>query len=85
MENQVPIPDCIGVSPPSQFDAADPAINTAQIGGQYGKCRLEDSSQLLSDIQTIKPTHVFNAAGVTGRPNLTRRKLSVPMSRAHST
>nr|GEY58430.1 hypothetical protein [Tanacetum cinerariifolium] len=46
---------------------------------------LEDRSQLLSDIQTIKPTHVFNATGVTGRPkigvNLTRRKLSIPMSR----
>ncbi|GJT97743.1 trifunctional UDP-glucose 4,6-dehydratase/UDP-4-keto-6-deoxy-D-glucose 3,5-epimerase/UDP-4-keto-L-rhamnose-reductase RHM1-like protein [Tanacetum coccineum] len=96
----------------TEFDAGDPAINTAQIGVQvpsktssntsnkpalkfliygktgwiggllgklcekqgiqyeYGRGRLEDCSQLLSDIQTIKPTHVFNAAGVTGRPNL---------------
>ncbi|GJT74218.1 trifunctional UDP-glucose 4,6-dehydratase/UDP-4-keto-6-deoxy-D-glucose 3,5-epimerase/UDP-4-keto-L-rhamnose-reductase RHM1 [Tanacetum coccineum] len=72
----------------TEFDAADPAINTAQIGVQvqfpqrpvatllknqlyeYGRGRLEDRSQLLSDIQTIKHTHVFNAAGVTCRPNL---------------
>ncbi|KAJ3686383.1 hypothetical protein LUZ61_015547 [Rhynchospora tenuis] len=40
------------------------------IAFEYGKGRLEDRSQLVSDIQTIKPTHVFNAAGVTGRPNV---------------
>ncbi|KAK8939436.1 putative rhamnose biosynthetic enzyme 2 [Platanthera guangdongensis] len=37
---------------------------------EYGKGRLENRSQLVSDIQTAKPTHVFNAAGVTGRPNV---------------
>ncbi|KAG0498162.1 hypothetical protein HPP92_002853 [Vanilla planifolia] len=37
---------------------------------EYGRGRLENRSQLLLDIQTIKPTHVFNAAGVTGRPNV---------------
>lgn len=37
---------------------------------EYGKGRLEERSQLLSDIQNVKPTHVFNAAGVTGRPNV---------------
>ncbi|KAH7651376.1 UDP-glucose 4,6-dehydratase protein [Dioscorea alata] len=37
---------------------------------EYGKGRLEDRSQLILDIQNIKPTHVFNAAGVTGRPNV---------------
>ncbi|MBA0665866.1 hypothetical protein Goklo_002338 [Gossypium klotzschianum] len=37
---------------------------------EYGKGRLEQRSQLLDDIQTVKPTHVFNAAGVTGRPNV---------------
>ncbi|XVF60791.1 hypothetical protein PTKIN_Ptkin08bG0076800 [Pterospermum kingtungense] len=37
---------------------------------EYGKGRLEQRSQLLADIQTTKPTHVFNAAGVTGRPNV---------------
>nr|GEU90258.1 trifunctional UDP-glucose 4,6-dehydratase/UDP-4-keto-6-deoxy-D-glucose 3,5-epimerase/UDP-4-keto-L-rhamnose-reductase RHM1-like [Tanacetum cinerariifolium] len=56
----------------TEFYVADPTINIAQIG-----------------LPTIKPTHVFNAAGVTSRPkigvNLTRRKLSVPMSWAHST
>ncbi|KAL3715171.1 hypothetical protein ACJRO7_006981 [Eucalyptus globulus] len=37
---------------------------------EYGKGRLENGAQILADIQTVKPTHVFNAAGVTGRPNV---------------
>ncbi|WOH00787.1 hypothetical protein DCAR_0520162 [Daucus carota subsp. sativus] len=37
---------------------------------EYGRGRLENRSQLLSDLQLVKPTHVFNAAGVTGRPNV---------------
>ncbi|KAG6471287.1 trifunctional UDP-glucose 4,6-dehydratase/UDP-4-keto-6-deoxy-D-glucose 3,5-epimerase/UDP-4-keto-L-rhamnose-reductase RHM1-like [Zingiber officinale] len=37
---------------------------------EYGRGRLEDRSQLILDIQNVKPTHVFNAAGVTGRPNV---------------
>ncbi|CAN6344797.1 unnamed protein product [Urochloa humidicola] len=37
---------------------------------EYGKGRLQERSSLILDIQTIKPTHVFNAAGVTGRPNV---------------
>ncbi|KAH0449136.1 hypothetical protein IEQ34_022936 [Dendrobium chrysotoxum] len=37
---------------------------------EYGRGRLENRSQLLLDIQTVRPTHVFNAAGVTGRPNV---------------
>nr|GMD23267.1 bifunctional dTDP-4-dehydrorhamnose 3,5-epimerase/dTDP-4-dehydrorhamnose reductase-like [Ipomoea batatas] len=36
---------------------------------EYGKARLEDRSQLLSDIIGVNPTHVFNAAGATGTPN----------------
>ncbi|KAJ8749317.1 hypothetical protein K2173_018800 [Erythroxylum novogranatense] len=40
------------------------------IAYKYGKGRLENRSQLLADIQTVEPTHVFNAAGVTGRPNV---------------
>ncbi|KAF7140707.1 hypothetical protein RHSIM_Rhsim06G0212400 [Rhododendron simsii] len=40
------------------------------IAYEYGKGRLEDRSLLLADIQSVKPTHVFNAAGVTGRPNV---------------
>ena len=36
----------------------------------YGSGRLENRSSLESDISTVKPTHVFNAAGVTGRPNV---------------
>lgn len=40
------------------------------IAFEYGKGRLQDRSQLRSDIQSVKPTHVLNAAGVTGRPNV---------------
>jgi UDP-glucose 4,6-dehydratase len=40
------------------------------ISYEYGKGRLEERSQLLEDIRNVKPTHVFNAAGVTGRPNV---------------
>ncbi|XP_052207377.1 trifunctional UDP-glucose 4,6-dehydratase/UDP-4-keto-6-deoxy-D-glucose 3,5-epimerase/UDP-4-keto-L-rhamnose-reductase RHM2-like [Diospyros lotus] len=35
----------------------------------YGRGRLEDRSSLIEDIRRVKPTHVFNAAGVIGRPN----------------
>ncbi|KAI3509730.1 hypothetical protein L1887_25252 [Cichorium endivia] len=37
---------------------------------EYGKGRLENRSRILEDIQKNKPTHVFNAAGITGRPNV---------------
>ncbi|CAK9160223.1 unnamed protein product [Ilex paraguariensis] len=37
---------------------------------EYGTGRLEQRSRLLADIQRVKPTHVLNAAGVTGRPNV---------------
>ncbi|GAB4834323.1 hypothetical protein Ancab_032576 [Ancistrocladus abbreviatus] len=37
---------------------------------QYGSGRLENRPSLESDIATVNPTHVFNAAGVTGRPNV---------------
>lgn len=40
------------------------------ISYEYGCGRLEDRSQLLADIKLVKPTYVFNAAGVTGRPNV---------------
>ncbi|KAL3821280.1 hypothetical protein ACJIZ3_007185 [Penstemon smallii] len=40
------------------------------ISYEYGKGRLEDRSSLVADILAVKPTHVFNAAGVTGRPNV---------------
>uniref|UniRef100_A0A7N0SVV8 UDP-glucose 4,6-dehydratase n=1 Tax=Kalanchoe fedtschenkoi TaxID=63787 RepID=A0A7N0SVV8_KALFE len=40
------------------------------ISKEYGKGRLEDRASLVKDIQSVKPTHVFNAAGVTGRPNV---------------
>ncbi|KAF5185733.1 Trifunctional UDP-glucose 4,6-dehydratase/UDP-4-keto-6-deoxy-D-glucose 3,5-epimerase/UDP-4-keto-L-rhamnose-reductase RHM1 [Thalictrum thalictroides] len=36
----------------------------------YGSGRLEDRNSLISDLESVKPTHVFNAAGVTGRPNV---------------
>nr|XP_018678578.1 PREDICTED: trifunctional UDP-glucose 4,6-dehydratase/UDP-4-keto-6-deoxy-D-glucose 3,5-epimerase/UDP-4-keto-L-rhamnose-reductase RHM1-like isoform X1 [Musa acuminata subsp. malaccensis] len=37
---------------------------------EYGRGRLEERSHIILDIQNVKPTHVFNAAGVTGRPNV---------------
>ncbi|KAI9076952.1 hypothetical protein K1719_041114 [Acacia pycnantha] len=37
---------------------------------EYGSGRLENRSSLEADIAKVKPTHVFNAAGVTGRPNV---------------
>ncbi|KAF8400437.1 hypothetical protein HHK36_013735 [Tetracentron sinense] len=37
---------------------------------EYGRGRLQDRSSILEDIRRVKPTHVFNAAGVTGRPNV---------------
>lgn len=40
------------------------------IAFEFGKGRLENRSQLQEDIEAVKPTHVFNAAGVTGRPNV---------------
>lgn len=40
------------------------------IAYEYGKGRLQERVQLVSDIQNVKPTHVLNAAGVTGRPNV---------------
>lgn len=40
------------------------------IAYEYGKGRLENRISLEEDIATVKPTHVFNAAGVTGRPNV---------------
>lgn len=36
----------------------------------YGTARLEDRGSILADIRKVKPTHVLNAAGVTGRPNV---------------
>ncbi|KAK9103464.1 hypothetical protein Sjap_020718 [Stephania japonica] len=36
----------------------------------YGAGRLESRSSLESDVAAARPTHVFNAAGVTGRPNV---------------
>ncbi|KAH9610651.1 hypothetical protein KSS87_002966 [Heliosperma pusillum] len=40
------------------------------IAYEYGKGRLQDRASLIADIQNVKPSHVFNAAGVTGRPNV---------------
>ncbi|KAJ6361196.1 hypothetical protein OIU78_001771 [Salix suchowensis] len=37
---------------------------------EYGQGRLEDRMSILKDIKKVNPTHVFNAAGVTGRPNV---------------
>ncbi|XP_050377229.1 bifunctional dTDP-4-dehydrorhamnose 3,5-epimerase/dTDP-4-dehydrorhamnose reductase [Argentina anserina] len=40
------------------------------ISFEYGSGRLENRSSLEADLAAVKPTHVFNAAGVTGRPNV---------------
>lgn len=40
------------------------------IAFEYGQGRLEDRKSILKDIKKVNPTHVFNAAGVTGRPNV---------------
>ncbi|KAJ7564472.1 hypothetical protein O6H91_02G018400 [Diphasiastrum complanatum] len=37
---------------------------------EFGAGRLENREQLKLDIAASNPTHVFNAAGVTGRPNV---------------
>jgi dTDP-4-dehydrorhamnose reductase len=37
---------------------------------EYGANRLEDRRGIEEDIARVKPTHIFNAAGVTGRPNV---------------
>ncbi|KAK7822413.1 bifunctional dtdp-4-dehydrorhamnose 3 [Quercus suber] len=36
----------------------------------YGSGRLENRSSLEADIAATKPSHVFNAVGVTSRPNV---------------
>ncbi|KAH9538493.1 hypothetical protein CY35_15G008500 [Sphagnum magellanicum] len=37
---------------------------------EYGSSRLENWAQLEANIASAKPSHVFNATGVTGRPNV---------------
>lgn len=37
---------------------------------EYGQGRLENREQLEADVARVQPSHVFNAAGVTGRPNV---------------
>ncbi|XP_019197573.1 PREDICTED: trifunctional UDP-glucose 4,6-dehydratase/UDP-4-keto-6-deoxy-D-glucose 3,5-epimerase/UDP-4-keto-L-rhamnose-reductase RHM1-like [Ipomoea nil] len=47
--------------------------NLCQQGGimyEYGTGRLQDRGALVRDIARARPTHVFNAAGITGRPNV---------------
>ncbi|KAG2389977.1 Trifunctional UDP-glucose 4,6-dehydratase [Vigna angularis] len=41
-----------------------------RIDWEYGRGRLQDRKSLEEDIRSVKPTHVLNAAGVTGRPNV---------------
>ena len=36
----------------------------------YGIARLEDRGGIMADLRRTMPTHVLNAAGVTGRPNV---------------
>lgn len=41
-----------------------------EIPFEFGLGRLEDRAAIEADIGSVKPTHVFNVAGVTGRPNV---------------
>ncbi|KAH9798599.1 trifunctional UDP-glucose 4,6-dehydratase/UDP-4-keto-6-deoxy-D-glucose 3,5-epimerase/UDP-4-keto-L-rhamnose-reductase RHM1 [Citrus sinensis] len=40
------------------------------IAFEFGTGRLEDKNSLLDDMKRVRPTHVLNAAGITGRPNV---------------
>mmetsp|Transcript_9324 Transcript_9324/g.34191 ORF Transcript_9324/g.34191 Transcript_9324/m.34191 type:complete len:266 (+) Transcript_9324:98-895(+) len=37
---------------------------------KYAAARLEDRGAVMAELEEYKPTHVLNAAGVTGRPNV---------------
>lgn len=37
---------------------------------EYASARLEDRMAIQAELDRFQPTHVFNAAGVTGRPNV---------------
>lgn len=37
---------------------------------EYASVRLEDRAAVVAEIERVKPTHVLNAAGLTGRPNV---------------
>ncbi|KAK9867293.1 hypothetical protein WJX84_002945 [Apatococcus fuscideae] len=37
---------------------------------EYANARLEDRTGIIADFERVKPTHVLNAAGLTGRPNV---------------
>ncbi|PSS20984.1 UDP-4-keto-6-deoxy-D-glucose 3,5-epimerase/UDP-4-keto-L-rhamnose 4-keto-reductase [Actinidia chinensis var. chinensis] len=39
---------------------------------EYGRARLENRSSIVEDVRRVRPSHVFNAAGVTGKPNVDR-------------
>ncbi len=45
-------------------------LSSQGIRWAFGSARLESRSCLLADIHKLQPTHVLNAAGVTGRPNV---------------
>ncbi|THG22872.1 hypothetical protein TEA_025569 [Camellia sinensis var. sinensis] len=77
-EYGVPKQRLIGEAPevpdlrPHRLDrrSARQALRSQGIDYVYGSGRLENRSSLDSDLASINPTHVFNAAGVTGRPNV---------------
>lgn len=41
-----------------------------RISWEYGRGRLQDRRSIMEDVKRVMPTHVLNAAGVTGRPNV---------------
>jgi len=37
---------------------------------EYASARIQDRSALIAELERVQPTHVMNAAGLTGRPNV---------------
>ncbi|KAL6506878.1 Rhm1p [Orobanche hederae] len=82
-QNRMLVPNSVNGHSPKKSEFKFLIYGTGWIGGllgkmcekqgipyEYGKGRLQDRASILADIVSVKPTHVFNAAGVTGRPNV---------------
>ena len=44
--------------------------NSADVEFVLGESRLENRADVEKELDSVKPTHVLNAAGITGRPNI---------------
>mmetsp|Transcript_1119 Transcript_1119/g.4542 ORF Transcript_1119/g.4542 Transcript_1119/m.4542 type:complete len:306 (+) Transcript_1119:177-1094(+) len=45
-------------------------LTSQGVAFEMADARLEDKVGIIADIERVKPTHVLNCAGVTGRPNV---------------